>query len=129
MISGERLQDQWSSGSIWDTSDHFSETAQPICLFYPFDRFIFLFQNRTLHFQTRKQHGIITYRLIKSANVGHIYLMVLSRSFTDHHLMCGGWLNFEFSKRGKHLGWTIKTICKKQSRGMLKRIPLDPRFK
>ena len=23
--------------------------------------------------------------------------MVLSRSFTDHHLRCGGWLNFEFS--------------------------------
>ena len=27
--------------------------------------------------------------------------MVLSRSFTDHHLRCGGWLNFEFSKREK----------------------------
>ena len=30
-----------------------------------------------------------------------IYLMVLSRSFTDHHLRCGEWLNYEFSKRGK----------------------------
>ena len=58
-----------------------------------------------------------------------IYLKVLSRSFTDHHLRCGGWLNFEFSKRGKHLGWAIKTIYNKQSRGMLKRIPLNPRFK
>ena len=25
-----------------------------------------------------------------------IYLKVLSRSFSDHHLRCGGWLNFEF---------------------------------
>ena len=58
-----------------------------------------------------------------------IYLMLLSRSITDHHLRYGGWLNFEFSKRGKHLGWAIKTIYKKQSRGMLKRIPLNPRFK
>ena len=30
-----------------------------------------------------------------------IYLMVLSLLFTDHHLRCGGWLNLEFSKRGK----------------------------
>ena len=54
--------------------------------------------------------------------------MVLSRSFTDHHIRCGGWLNFEFSKRGKHLGWAIETIYKKQSRCMLKHIPLDPRL-
>ena len=33
-----------------------------------------------------------------------IYLMLLSRSFSDHHLRCGGWLNFEFSKRGKTFG-------------------------
>ena len=52
--------------------------------------------------------------------------MILSRSFSDHHLRCGGLLNLEFSKREKHLGWTIKTIYKKQGRGMLKRIPLDP---
>ena len=44
-----------------------------------------------------------------------IYLMVLSRSFSDHHLRCGGWLNLEFSKGKKHLGWAIKTIYKKQS--------------
>ena len=31
-------------------------------------------------------------------------LMLLSRSITDHHLRCGGWLNFEFSKRGKTFG-------------------------
>ena len=42
----------------------------------------------------------------------------------DHHLRCGGWLNFEFSKREKHLGWAIKTIYKKLCRGMLKHIPL-----
>ena len=42
----------------------------------------------------------------------YLYLMLLSRSFTDHHLRCGGWLNFEFSKRGKHLGLAIKTIYK-----------------
>ena len=29
-----------------------------------------------------------------------IYLMILSRSFSDHHLRCGRWLNFEFNKRG-----------------------------
>ena len=39
------------------------------------------------------------------------------------------------AKGEKHSGWAIKTIYKKQSRGMLKRIPLvkriplDPRFK
>ena len=33
-----------------------------------------------------------------------IYLMLLSRSITDHHLRCGGRLNFEFSKRGKTFG-------------------------
>ena len=32
-----------------------------------------------------------------------IYLMILSRSFSDHHLRCGGWLNFELSKRGKKI--------------------------
>ena len=42
----------------------------------------------------------------------------------DHHLRCGGWLNFEFSYREKHLGWAIKTIYKKLCRGMLKHIPL-----
>ena len=56
-----------------------------------------------------------------------IYLMILSQSFSDHHLRFGGWLNLEFSKREKHLGWAIKTIYKKQSRGILKCIPLDLR--
>ena len=42
----------------------------------------------------------------------------------NHHLRCGGWLKFEFSKREKHSGWTIKTIYKKLRRGMLKHIPL-----
>ena len=51
--------------------------------------------------------------------------MLLSGPFSDQHLRCGGWINFEFIKRGKHLGWAIKTIYKKQRRGMLKRIPLD----
>ena len=27
----------------------------------------------------------------------------------DHHLRCGGWLNFEFSYREKHSGWAIRT--------------------
>ena len=31
----------------------------------------------------------------------------------DHHLRCGGWLNFEFSKREDHSGWAIKPIYKK----------------
>ena len=42
-----------------------------------------------------------------------IYLSLLSRSFSDHHLRCGGWLNLEFSKREKHSGSAIKTIYKK----------------
>ena len=33
-----------------------------------------------------------------------IYLSLLSRSISDHHLRCGGWLNLEFSKREKHSG-------------------------
>ena len=41
------------------------------------------------------------------------YISLLSRSFSDHHLRCGGWLNLEFSKREKHSGWAIKTIYKK----------------
>ena len=52
------------------------------------------------------------------------FLSILSRSNFDHHLRCGGWLNFEFSKREKHSGWAIKTIYKKLCRGMLKHIPL-----
>ena len=40
-------------------------------------------------------------------------LSLLSRSFSDHHLRCGGWLNLELSKREKHSGWAIKTIYKK----------------
>ena len=47
------------------------------------------------------------------------FLSILSRSNFDHHLRCGGWLNFEFSKREKHSGWAIKTIYKKLCRGML----------
>ena len=43
----------------------------------------------------------------------------------DHHIRCGGWLNFEFSKGGKHSGWAIKIIYKKLNRGMLKHIPLN----
>ena len=42
-----------------------------------------------------------------------IYLSLLSRSFSDHHFRCGGWLNLEFSKRQKPPGWAIKTIYKK----------------
>ena len=43
----------------------------------------------------------------------------------DHHLRCGGWLNFEFSKREKNSGWAIKTIYKKLNRDILKHIPLN----
>ena len=32
-----------------------------------------------------------------------IYLVILSQSFSDHHLRCGGWLNFEFSKWGENI--------------------------
>ena len=52
------------------------------------------------------------------------FLSIQSRSNFDHHLRCGGWLNFEFSNREKHSGWAIKTIYKKLCRGMLKHIPL-----
>ena len=58
-------------------------------------------------------------------SVHYLYLSLLSRSVSDHHLRCGGWLNLEFSKREKHSGWAIKTIYKKYIRGMLKHIPLD----
>ena len=40
----------------------------------------------------------------KALGLWTIYLQLLSRSITDHHLRCGGWLNFEFSKRGKTFG-------------------------
>ena len=63
--------------------------------------------------------------LQRQQNTIYLYLSLLSRSFSDHHLRCGGWLNLEFSKREKHSGWAIKTIYKKQIRGMLKHIPLD----
>ena len=53
-----------------------------------------------------------------------LFLSILSRSNFDHHLRCGGWLNFEFSKKEKHSGWAIKTIYKKLCRGMLEHIPL-----
>ena len=43
----------------------------------------------------------------------------------DHHLRCGWWPNFEFSKREIHSGWAIKTIYRKLNRGMLKHIPLN----
>ena len=57
-----------------------------------------------------------------------IYCFFLS-SFTesinfDHHLRCGGWLTFEFSKRETQSGWAIKTFYKKLNRGMLKHINL-----
>ena len=50
---------------------------------------------------------------IKLLEYRSIYLSLLSRSISDHHLRCGGWLNLEFSKREKHSGWAIKTIYKK----------------
>ena len=37
-------------------------------------------------------------------------LLIMSRTFSDHHLRYGGWLNFEFRKRGKHLGRAIKLL-------------------
>ena len=43
-------------------------------------------------------------RLVSKTSIpASIYLQLLSRSITDHHLRCGGWLNFEFSKRGKNI--------------------------
>ena len=38
----------------------------------------------------------------KNIKMSSINLSLLSRSFSDHHLRCGGWLNLEFSKREKH---------------------------
>ena len=37
-----------------------------------------------------------------------VYLSVLSRSISDHHLRCGVWLK----QKGKTLGWALKTIYK-----------------
>ena len=56
--------------------------------------------------------GKITYGAI-GRTPNRATLSLLSRSFSDHHLRCGGWLNLEFSKREKHSGWAIKTIYKK----------------
>ena len=50
-----------------------------------------------------------------------IYISLLNRSFSDHYLRCGGWLNLEFSKRDKHSGWVIKTGDSPVNRG----IPLN----
>ena len=50
---------------------------------------------------------------LSDINCTIFYLSLLSRSFSDHHLRCGGCLNLEFSKREKHSGWAIKTIYKK----------------
>ena len=33
------------------------------------------------------------------AHVLSIYLSILSQSFSDHYLRCGGWSNLEFNKR------------------------------
>ena len=62
---------------------------------------------------------LLHFRLLPSSQVAYalcmhvfytIYLSLLSRSISDHHLRCGGWLNLEFSKREKHSGWAIKTL-------------------
>ena len=60
----------------------------------------------TLNFRvfTLKLVGVQKKKEVYSILPLSIYLMLLSRSFTDHHLRCGGWLNFEFSKRGKTFG-------------------------
>ena len=47
--------------------------------------------------------GVNTLDFVQSVPGLSIYLQLLSRSITDHHLRCGGWLNFEFSKRGKNI--------------------------
>ena len=54
-----------------------------------------IMQKNLLHVFFMKYEGV---------HVTGIFLMLLNRSFTDHHLRCGGWLNFEFSKRGKTFG-------------------------
>ena len=46
-----------------------------------------------------------------------------SRSFSEHHLRCGGWLNLA---KGKTFGWTIKTVYKKYIRGILSTSGLSP---
>ena len=62
----------------------------------------------------------------KPTSISSFFLSNDTESFNfDNHLRCGGWLNFEFSKREKHSGWAIKTIYKKLNRGMLKHIPLN----
>ena len=55
-----------------------------------------------------------------------VFLSINTESINfDQYLRCGGWLNFEFSKREKHSGLAIKTIYKKLNRGMLKHMPLN----
>ena len=66
---------------------------------------------RGLNFRIYKVEGLYYLSAIRYSWA--IYLSLLSRSFVDHLLRCGGWLNSEFSKREKHSGWAIKTIYKK----------------
>ena len=97
--------------SIWDCSAHFSGTARPIFFLFFFGggggRNL-LFYSVYVH-QNKIQETLFNMIIIPAA----IYLLLLSRSISDHHLRCGGWLNLEFSKREKHSGWAIKTIYKK----------------
>ena len=44
-----------------------------------------------------------------------VYLSILSRSFFDHHLRCGGSLNLDLSKRVKIFGMGIKLFTRSRS--------------
>ena len=44
-----------------------------------------------------------------------IYLSSLSRSFSDYHLRCDGWLNLEFSKRENIQDGPLKLFTRSRS--------------
>ena len=57
------------------------------------------------------------------------YLSILCRSFSDHHLRCGWWLNLQFSNGKNDWDGPLKLFTKKQIRGMLKTYSLNESLK
>ena len=56
------------------------------------------------------------------------FLFLLLSLGTDGSSSQVWWMaKFRIQQREKHYPWAIKTIYKKQIRGMLQRIPLDPK--
>ena len=81
---------RWSQGSLYNSLT-FSEEA------YGFGGLLV-----TSLFQILDQCDLTNYAICAQI---YLYLSLLGRSFSDHHLRCGRWLNLELnSKREKHSG-------------------------